>query len=258
MLSYHVHTGSGPYLLLAHGALSNSAQWTLNLPALQRFCTPVTVELLGHGDSPSPDDPQSYEADAYVEYFETIRKQLGASRWFLCGYSLSAGLTIRYALACPERVCGHLLTNSNSAFAEAAQIALWAAAGESTLAQAAKEGLSFLARMPIHPRFATALPKAVYNPLVERSKLLNPAGASRTLAITAPTASIRHRVADNTRPALLLQGIREKGFQSHATFARKAMPHLDVCELNAGHGVNMQAVDAFNTRVEEFVAAWDT
>ena len=258
MLSYQVHSGSGPYLLLAHGALSNSAQWVLNIDALERFCTPVTVELLGHGDSPSPEAFEHYEPDAYVGYFETIRAELNADRWFLCGYSLSAGLTMRYALAHPDRVYGHLLTNSNSAFAKQAQIDKWTAAGAKTLEKAAQQGKAFLTKNPVHPRFATALPEAVYGPLVERADLLNPVGASRTLAITAPAASLRERLSENTRPALLLQGIREKEFRAHADFARDAMPQLEIKEIDAGHGVNMQAADAFNTRVEEFVAAWST
>ena len=258
MLSYHVHPGTGPHLLLAHGALSNSAQWALNLPTLGEFCTPVTVELLGHGDSPSPSNPDCYAPAAYVDYFETIRQTLGAERWFLCGYSLSASLTIRYALERPERVLGHCLTNSNSAFAEPALMAEWAVSGARTIARAQSGGRKFLEKMPIHPRLATALPKAVYAPLVERSTLLDPMGASMTLGLTAPFASVRDRLTDNTRPALLLAGRREKPFMAHLEFAKTNMPLLRVHELEAGHGVNMQAPDEFNQRIREFVNACAT
>jgi len=279
MLSYHVHSGpsstgssgfsekrasgaatagTAPYLLLAHGALSNSAQWTLNIDALKGFCTPVTVELLGHGDSPSPVDLAHYEPAAYIDYFEAIRKTLGVDRWFLCGYSLSAGLTVRYAMTYPQHVYGHMFTNSRSAFATQKLMQEWSETGEATIERADKQGLSFLEKNPLHPRFATALPKAVYTPLVERSARLNPTGASRTLAITAPNASVRDQIESNSRPALLLQGVREKGFATDANFARDAMPNLTVHELDAGHGVNMQAAESFNKHVEDFVAAWAT
>lgn len=258
MLSYHVHPGTGPHLLLAHGALSNSAQWALNLPALRKFCTPVTVELLGHGDSPSPTDLACYRPEAYVAYFETIREALGAERWFLCGYSLSASLTIRYALEHPERVIGHCLTNSNSAFAGPELMAEWAASGPQTMVKAEAQGRKFLERMPIHPRLATALPKAVYTPLLERSALLDPLGASKTLALTAPTASVRSRLSENSRPALLLAGRREKRFMAEVDFAKATMPLLEVKELDAGHGVNMQAADEFNALIKDFVSACAT
>lgn len=255
MLSYHVHPGTGPHLLLAHGALSNSAQWVLNLAALGEFCTPVTVELLGHGTSPSPSDPASYAPSAYVDYFDAVRAEIGAERWFLCGYSLGGSLTLRYALERPEQVIGHCLTNSNSAFANPALSAEWAASGEQTMAKAAQQGRKFLERMPIHPRLATALPIEVYQPLVERSKLLDPLGASKTLALTAPFASLRDRLQDNSRPALLLAGRREKKFMAQVDYAKTIMPQLEVQELDAGHGVNMQAPEAFNAHVKKFVAA---
>lgn len=277
MLSYHVHSGptsSGksaqapaaagttpslrPHLLLAHGALSNSAQWTLNIDSLKEFCTPVTVELLGHGDSPSPTNLTSYEPSAYIDYFETIRRALGVDRWFLCGYSLSAGLTLRYAMTYPQQVYGHIFTNSRSAFATQEQRQEWSESGTTTIARADEEGLGFLEKMPLHPRFATALPKAVYTPLLERSAQLNPIGASRTLGITAPHASVRDCIEDNSAPALLLQGVREKGFSADADFARQAMPNLTVHELDAGHGVNMQAAESFNKRVKDFVATCAT
>jgi len=254
MLSYHVHPGTGPHLLLVHGALSNSAQWVLNLPVLAQFCTPVTVELLGHGDSPSPVDAASYAPSAYVDYFDAVRSELGIERWFLCGYSLGGSLTLRYALERPERVIGHCLTNSNSAFADPALSAEWAASGEQTMAKAAIQGRKFLERMPIHPRLATTLPAEVYRPLVERCELLDPLGASKTLALTAPYASVRERLHENTRPALLLAGRRERRFMAQVDYARTTMPQLEIRELDAGHGVNMQAPAAFDTNLRTFVA----
>ena len=102
------------------------------------------------------------------------------------------------------------------------------------------------------------MPEAVYTPLVARSKLMNPAGASKTLAVTAATAGMRESIKRNVRPALLLQGIREKGFRPEAEFAREHMPRLEAIQIDAGHGVNMQAAERFNHAVEEFVRTWAT
>ena len=158
----------------------------------------------------------------------------------------------------PQHVYGHIFTNSRSAFATRQLMQEWSETGASTIESADKKGISFLEKMPLHPRFATALPKAVYTPLLERSAQLNPKGASRTLAITASNASVRDLIETNSRPALLLQGVREKGFTADADFARSEMPNLKVQQLDAGHGVNMQAPESFNKHVEEFVATWAT
>src|SRR5262245_41904079 len=95
---YDVHLGAGPHLLMVHGLLSSRAHWTPNLERLQQVCTPVVVELYGHGRSPAPAERAGYRPEAYVRAFEAIREQLGAERWLLLGQSLGAALTLRYAL----------------------------------------------------------------------------------------------------------------------------------------------------------------
>ena len=124
-LAFKVHPGNGPHLLLVHGFLSSSAQWLANLEALSAVCKPVTVDLWGHGRSPAPRDKTHYSPQAYAGQFEQIRQQLGIERWFVCGYSLGAGLSIRYAHDYPQNVYGHIFTNSNSALAGPKQIQEW-------------------------------------------------------------------------------------------------------------------------------------
>src|SRR4051812_13544831 len=111
-LHVEMHEGDGPPTLLVHGILSSRAQWLLNIEALRQVCTPVVIELWGHGRSPVPDDAAAFEPDAYEELFDAIRDDLGADRWFVIGQSLGAALTLRYALDRPERVMAHVFTNS--------------------------------------------------------------------------------------------------------------------------------------------------
>ena len=93
-----------------------------NLEALSTVATPVVAELWGHGRSPAPEEPAAYHAASYVAEFERIRADVGAERWFVCGLSLGAALTIRYALDHPDRVLGEVFTNSTSALADRAWI----------------------------------------------------------------------------------------------------------------------------------------
>ena len=147
-LAYQVHDGQGPYLGLVHGFLSSQAQWMLNLEALSEVCRPVTIELWGHGQSPAPAEPQHYTPTAYVQQFESIRSALGAEQWFLCGYSLGAGLTIRYAHTFPDRVKAHAFTNSQSGFADAETLQSWRTDMRRTAANIRTQGLSAIRRMP--------------------------------------------------------------------------------------------------------------
>ncbi|MCB1684197.1 MAG: alpha/beta hydrolase [Pseudomonadales bacterium] len=250
---WQVHEGQGPHLLLVHGFLSSRAQWMLNIEALGKVCTPVTVELFGHANSPSPADPACYEPGYYVACFEAIRTALGVERWFLLGYSLGAGLTLRYAFEHPQRVTGHLFTNSTSGLADAAQRQAWRAGSKEAAAGIRSGGHSAMVRIPVHPRHARSLPEAVQGALLADAKLHNPLGIAMTLEVTNPAVSMRERLAENTRPACLIWGTKERRFTPHAEHARSAMADLRIVELDAGHGMNMEAPAAFNLAVAEFI-----
>ena len=227
---WEVHAGEGPFLLLVHGFLSSRSQWLSNLEALQQHCQPVVMELYGHGRSPSPSEPESYHAAAYVEAMDNIRSKLGTTQWYVCGYSLGAALTIRYALTFPERVVGHIFTNSASAFAAPETIRSWTENGPTSANNLRHGGAKAIERIPVHPRHALRLPSRIYNALVADSKLLDVEGIANTLEHTMPGLSVRRELHRNSRPALLVCGRFETGFQPHREFAEKKMPHLTVRE----------------------------
>ncbi|MGE0625367.1 MAG: alpha/beta fold hydrolase [Pseudomonadales bacterium] len=250
---WQLHEGSGPLLLLVHGFLSSRAQWLLNLEALGTACRPVTVELFGHHLSPSPTDVECYDPDYYVDCFERIRAALGAERWFVLGYSLGAGLTLRYAMTHPDRVVGHLFTNSTSGLADAARQAEFRRNGAEVAARIRTGGHAAMAKIPVHPRHGRKLPRPVYDALLADAETHDPAGIANTVGITNPQVSMRGRLVENARPACLIWGTRERRFQEAAAFAQASMPGLTVAPLDAGHAMNMEQPDAFNDAVLRFL-----
>lgn len=256
-LHFEVHQGNGPYLLLVHGFLSSKAQWQLNIDPLREVCSPVLIDLLGHGHSPSPDDVAKYTPRAYVKYFRDIKKQLDIENWFVCGYSLGAGLTIRYALEHPRDVNGHIFTNSMSAFASRQGTRAIAESGE-LIKRFEQGGLKMIEQISVHPRFARRLPDSVKTALLRDCERLTPGGVARTIAVTNSEASVRADIGNNQKAALLICGTREKRFQPHLAYIKEVMPHLRVIELNTGHAVNAEDADGFNRAVSEFILAHNT
>lgn len=250
---WQVHEGNGPHLLLVHGFLSSRSQWLLNLDALAQGCRPVTVELFGHHNSPSPDDPDCYTPDYYLRTFEAIRQELGVENWFALGYSMGAGLTLRYALDHPERVIGHLFTNSTSGLADAQGQAALEASAAASAARIRAGGQAAMVRIPVHPKHGWRLPKPVHEALVEDARSHNPAGVADTIGITIPALSQRQHLADNQRPACMIWGSKEKRFQEMAEYANEHMPHLTTEKLAAGHGMNMEDPAGFNEAVLRFL-----
>ena len=257
-LQWQVHPGSGPHLLLVHGFLSGPAQWQPNLDALATVCTPVTVRLWGHAGAPSPEPPEAYCPEHYVEQFEHLRSQLGVATWFLLGYSLGASLTLRYAFDHPDRVTGHLFTNSTSALADAEQVLAWKQSAAESASRIRDGGQRAMERIPVHPRHARKLPSGIYQSLTAEAGLHDPAGIANTLLHTSPAASVRNRVAENSRPALLICGERERRFRPHRQWVAERMPNLQITDLAAGHAMNMESPEPFNSAVLSFVDQWRT
>jgi pimeloyl-ACP methyl ester carboxylesterase len=251
-LHVDVHDGRGPPLLMAHGFLSSRAQWTPNLEALRQVSTPVVVELLGHGRSPSPGDPAAYAVEAYVAAFETLRERLGAARWFVLGQSFGAGLTIRYALTHPDRVIGQVFTNSISGLSPPP---MDDPAIRLARAQAVRSGgRAALQAMPFYPRPTKRWPPAIFQALVDDAALLSPNGIAGTIAHTVQGLSVLEELTRISVPTLLVNGVREAAFQPMRDHAVAQIAGLEVVDLDGGHSINLDQPAAFNAAVSAFIA----
>ena len=253
MPHWEVRAGDGPYLLLIHGFLSSRAQWQPNVAALAEVCRPVLFELYGHGRSPVPEEPQRYQTQSYAAAIEAIRQKLGVESWFVCGYSLGAAISMRYALSHPQRVRGHVFTNSASAFADASLTASWRRDASASAARIRDGGKAALERMAVHPRRAKRLPPALKKALLADAELIDPEGIAKAMQYTMPTASVRDDLGANVAPALLVCGRFEKRFAAHRAYAEATMPALTIADVDSGHAVNMTAAAAFNAAVRDFV-----
>jgi pimeloyl-ACP methyl ester carboxylesterase len=249
-LHFDVHDGVGEHLLLVHGFLSSRAHWLPNLPRLAEVCRPVTVELWGHGRSPSPVAPEWYEPVSYPAAFEAVREAVGGERWFICGQSLGAAFTLRYALDRPDRVLGHIFTNSAASIAveeklDPARMEAMADAFEAG-------GTEAIRAQKMVPGNVPDLPEDVRAALYEDAGLHDPAGIARMLRYGNGT-SCRARIGENTVPTLLVAGEREEGFVAPRQWLEEHLPHLQVVLADAGHGVNLEAPDTFDEAAVRFI-----
>jgi 2-succinyl-6-hydroxy-2,4-cyclohexadiene-1-carboxylate synthase len=253
-MHFDVHGDGGkPYLLLVHGFLSSRAQWRPNLAALSKVSTPVIVELLGHGRSASPDDPEAYAVEAYVRRFEALRAHLGAERWFVCGQSFGAGLTIRYALEYPARVIGQVFTNSISGLSpDTRGSSQERAARAAALEDGGRDALKALA---FYPRPSKRLAPALWEDLVADAELASPGGVAHAIRSTVPGLSVAPDLRRIAVPTLLINGTRETAFQPLRDIAARDIPGLTIVDVEGGHSVNIDRADAFGQAVSDFIAS---
>jgi 2-succinyl-6-hydroxy-2,4-cyclohexadiene-1-carboxylate synthase len=252
-LHHEAHPGNGPFLLLVHGILSGRSLWQPNLAALSAVSRLIVVELWGHGRSPSPDDPACYRPEAYVRAFEELRAELGVARWFVCGQSFGAALTLRYALDQPERMLAQVFTNSASALGDAEWMARMRTALPALADEIERGGGAAIERMPIHPRHARRIPAEYREAVLADAARVSPRGLAHTMRYSLPESSVRPRIGENRVPTLLVCGERELAFRPPREAAEREMPRLEVVGADAGHAVNLEAAETFNRAVTDFL-----
>ncbi len=252
-LHYEVHDGTGPPALLVHGIMGSRGFWVANLAALSTACTPVVVELFGHGRSPTPMDRDAYTPAGYVAQFERIRGELGVERWSMIGQSLGAALTLRYCLDQPDRVLGHVFTNSAVALGDDQWSALLAEVAEPEAARIEMAGRPGLRAIPWNVGRSATLAASVRTALDADEGLLDPRGIANTVRWTVPAASVRSRLASSRVRTLLVVGAGEPAFEDGRRHIEAHLPSLDVVALPCGHVPNAELPDDFNRVVVDFL-----
>jgi len=92
-------SGAGPPLLLIHAGITDRRMWDDVLPALAERRRTIRLDLRGYGETPLPDDPFCWTADA-----RELLRALDVDRADVVGVSVGAGVALDLALAHPELV----------------------------------------------------------------------------------------------------------------------------------------------------------
>jgi haloacetate dehalogenase len=102
-----VHAGSGPPVLLLHGAPQTCAMWHAVAPRLAERYTVVAPDLRGYGDSSKPPgggDHSDYSFRAMAADQVEVMRSLGHRRFAIVGHDRGARVAHRLALDNPDAV----------------------------------------------------------------------------------------------------------------------------------------------------------
>lgn len=110
-----VHQGSGQPIVFIHGMGTSAASWKAVSDLLaDRFHT-VAIDLLGHGDSPVPDDRSLYHRDGALDDIDAILDELDGPA-ILVGHSLGGYLALAHIATRPGVARGIVVLNTGPGF----------------------------------------------------------------------------------------------------------------------------------------------
>jgi 2-succinyl-6-hydroxy-2,4-cyclohexadiene-1-carboxylate synthase len=105
---------SGIPVLFIHGFSGNSSDWEFLMDGLHPSFYPVAIDLIGHGMSDSPDNPDIYTCSALVRHIDVLMKELGYNNFILCGYSMGGRAALSYSLKYPGNVISLILESTTA------------------------------------------------------------------------------------------------------------------------------------------------
>jgi 2-succinyl-6-hydroxy-2,4-cyclohexadiene-1-carboxylate synthase len=263
-ISLHIElSGAGRPLLLLHGFTGSAATWAPHITRLAPHMRTIAVDLIGHGRSDAPPDPERYLMRRCVEDLLALLDLLEVERADVLGYSMGGRVALHLAAAAPGRVGALALESSSPGIADLAERRARITADEALAEAIERDGIAaFVDRWEQLPLFAsqTALPANVrahlraqrlQNSAIGLANSLRGMGAGRQ-------ESLWDRLIDLHIPALLIAGELDAKYCAIARSMAAALPSAQqVVVPSAGHAVHLERPDVFMGHVLNFFGCID-
>lgn len=251
--------GTGPPLVLLHGFTGSAATWAPHAEEFARRFLTVSVDLLGHGLSGSPDDPARYGIAHCVEDVLGVMDSLGIRRARVLGYSMGGRIALALAIAAPERVAA-LVLESASPGLRSGEARRARAVQDAELAEAIlRDGVqAFVDRWERHPLFASqaSLPESQRAALRDQRLRNNAVGLANSLrSVGQGVQPPLHDFLPGLRiPVLVLAGALDPQYCEIGREMSGLIPGawLEIVP-GAGHAVHLEQPEAFRRHVIEFI-----
>ncbi|MEX0844293.1 MAG: 2-succinyl-6-hydroxy-2,4-cyclohexadiene-1-carboxylate synthase [Balneolaceae bacterium] len=254
--SFNIHQEKEnlPALVLLHGFMGSGNSFDHMIPEMKYFCNPITIDLLGHGETEGAELHYRFSAKEQVaDLTKLISEQLKIPL-YLYGYSMGGRLTLQLALHRPDLYKGLILESSTFGIEgeteQQARQELDAKRSDDLLGNF--EG--FLENWKKMPLFNTSsASKKLLNRVDEIQRNQNPFWLANSLQGfgTGTMPCVRNRLKELKIPVQLIAGEKDSKFVHINRQMEKELPvaKLKVVQ-NAGHRVHLDEPEEIISAIE--------
>lgn len=255
-----VEEGEGSPVVMLHG-FSGSADSMAGLAKrLARHHRVIRIDLVGHGLSQKPADPEAYTMDAAVRQVLDVIQQRCDEPVALIGYSMGARVALAAALTAPELFRAVVLISGTAGIADPARRAARQTADEALADRIEAEGIEWFAdHWMSQPFFETQRrlgPEHVAE--ARRQRLDNdPKALANVLRGmgTGAQPSYWHLLSRLEVPLLFITGEEDRKFSEIGEQIVAAVPQgMLVVVPDAGHATHLEAAGDVTEVVEHFIS----
>lgn len=101
-------------VIFLHGFTGCAGDWQFIFDKLPNKYFPVAIDLIGHGETDSPEDQNHYTCSAIVHHIDSIAGQLGIQNFVLVGYSMGGRAALSYSLKHSQKLIAAVFESSTA------------------------------------------------------------------------------------------------------------------------------------------------
>ncbi|MAT97907.1 MAG: 2-succinyl-6-hydroxy-2,4-cyclohexadiene-1-carboxylate synthase [Anaerolineaceae bacterium] len=249
-----------PALLLLHGFTGSGNNWVDHIALFSKQFSVITVDILGHGRSASPPDPNRYTMPHVAADLIALLDAWQIEQTALLGYSMGGRLALYLACHHPYRF-SHLILESSSPGLAGAEARAERRQNDEALADWIEaNGIeAFVGRWEALPLWASQqqLGTEARQRLRRQRRQNNPVGLANSLRGmgTGAQPSLWPQLPALTQPTLLIVGELDTKFVAINQQMEKQLANGRLHIIpQAGHMTHLERPSAFQAVVTKFLA----
>ena len=259
-IQYYVDVkGEGSPLVFLHGFTGDTTTWSHVTSKLSGKYQCISIDIIGHGQSDSPEDAKRYSMDAAAKDLQSIFAQLHIEQATIIGYSMGGRLALHFTMIYPELVNALLLESASPGIENKEERRERSKRDHMLAEKIMKNGLqSFVDFWESVPLFATQqkLPKDVQEGIRHQRLRQNPLGLANSLMGmgTGEQPSWWDELECMSFPVFLLVGDQDEKFLNIALEMKKRNSTFQIVTFfNIGHAIHVEEPRKFGTIIEDLL-----
>lgn len=258
-ISYHfenyTETTEKPVLILLHGFMGSGASFNQILEPLKEFCSPITIDLLGHGSTEGAELHYRFSTREQVADLVKLISEQFTPPVFLYGYSMGARMALQLTLTRPDLIQGLLLESGTFGIEDETERQARQALDASRADQIMGNFSGFLEEwktLPIFGQNGSEIPESILN--IQEHQ--NPVWMSNSLLGfgTGTMPVIRERLSELVAPVRLIVGDQDSKFLHINQTMKKEIPNSELSIIkDSGHRVHLDQPETIAETIRIFI-----
>ncbi|WP_440998673.1 2-succinyl-6-hydroxy-2,4-cyclohexadiene-1-carboxylate synthase [Fodinibius sp. SL11] len=253
----HQQKNTLPYLLMLHGFMGDQRVFTHLIEDLSKFCNPITIDLLGFGQTTKPTSPQRYREEYQADDLYSLIENLNNEPHYLYGYSMGGRLALQIISQHAGLFEGLILESTNCGISDPEERKERRRIDVERAESITKNFEDFLSNWENLELFKSPVPQdessvALYKKI--QSEQWPPALAASLKGFgTGSMTPVCDTLQKITTPTLLIAGSADEKYQHINQNLLEQLPNATFSSIEAGHRIHLDNPSALIEKINDFL-----